>query len=261
MLSFRVWAVALAASLAGWVMAAPASAASIAGGTAMVSLNTGKSVDNSVVQVRQRRCGRRCFGGRRAGNGPRAYRGPRANRGPSANRGPRANRGSRANRGPRVSNGPRRRGQARGNRGQRRQLASRHVGKHALRHGGPRKARKRAHARRHGAKKRRYGHKRRHAHKSYRHFKKHCRHRHKCGRHKRRHGHYKHYYGGWYYGWPWWSIGWPYYGYRASYYAYDYYDDPHVAYCLGRYKSYVPERDQYLSYSGVWRYCRSPYRG
>ncbi len=35
--------------------------------------------------------------------------------------------------------------------------------------------------------------------------------------------------------------------------------DPHVAYCLGKYRSYDPATDTYLAYSGRVRRCRSPY--
>ena len=256
---FSIWAVALAAFLAGWVMAAPASAASIAGGTGMVSLDAGKTANDSLIKVRDRRCGRRCLGGNRA------------------------------------SKGSGKRGKAHRYSGKRRDLNSRRISRHALNRGpearnykrvkrrdasnrryddGRRYSRNRRYddERRYGRKrrydderrysnKRRYDHKRKGAHKNYADFRRHCSHKYKCGRNKHRHGHYKYYYDGWFYGWPWWSIGWPYYDYRPSYYDYDdyAYDDPHVAYCLGKYRSYVPETDMYLSYSGVWRRCISPY--
>lgn len=34
---------------------------------------------------------------------------------------------------------------------------------------------------------------------------------------------------------------------------------PHDQFCLGKYKSYNINTKQYLSYSGVFKYCRSPY--
>jgi hypothetical protein len=33
----------------------------------------------------------------------------------------------------------------------------------------------------------------------------------------------------------------------------------HVRWCLNRYRSYNPRTDQYLAYSGYYRYCNSPY--
>ncbi|MBV6656975.1 MAG: BA14K family protein [Devosiaceae bacterium] len=37
--------------------------------------------------------------------------------------------------------------------------------------------------------------------------------------------------------------------------------DQHVAYCLGRYRSYNPNTNLFLAYSGVYRQCASPYIG
>ncbi|WP_075290851.1 BA14K family protein [Pararhizobium arenae] len=34
----------------------------------------------------------------------------------------------------------------------------------------------------------------------------------------------------------------------------------HVEWCLSRYRSYNPQTDRFLTYGGVYKYCRSPYR-
>lgn len=247
---FRIWAVALAVSLAGWAMAAPASAASIAGGTGLVYLDAGKTATDSLINVRERRCGRNCLNRNRASNGPRRKQAGDGPRRRQANNGPRKKR---------ASNGPPKRNKARRYSGNRKQLNSRRVSRHGLNRGPRANASRRAN--RHNANKRGYNHKRRRAHSSYSHFRKHCRHKSKCGRHKHRHGNYKYYYSGWFYAWPWWTTAWPGYAFSASYYDYGGYgyNDPHVAYCLGKYRSYRPDIDRYLSYSGVWRRCISPY--
>ena len=74
---------------------------------------------------------------------------------------------------------------------------------------------------------------------------------------------------------PHYRPGRPYYrpGYHRPYYR-PYYRPPiyvappviyngynrHVRWCLARYRSYNPATDRFLSTSGVYRVCRSPYR-
>ena len=67
----------------------------------------------------------------------------------------------------------------------------------------------------------------------------------------------------------------PYYSYRPYYQPYyrpgvnvyvtpqPYYrrtGNPHVEWCLSRYRSYNPSTDRYLTYGGIYKYCQSPYR-
>lgn len=67
----------------------------------------------------------------------------------------------------------------------------------------------------------------------------------------------------------------PYYSYRPYYQPYyrpgvnvyvtpqPYYRrtaNPHVEWCLSRYRSYNPSTDRYLTYGGIYKYCQSPYR-
>lgn len=61
---------------------------------------------------------------------------------------------------------------------------------------------------------------------------------------------YGYYFGGWWYAVPWWFYSTP----RR------YYSSRHVAWCLGRYRSYNPATDRYLGYDGRYHRCRSPYR-
>jgi len=77
-----------------------------------------------------------------------------------------------------------------------------------------------------------------------------------CVRHEHRDGRFSHYQCGLWYSWPFWSRGVPIYTYDKHDYEYD---DLHVEYCLGKYRSYDPATDTYLAYSGRVRRCRSPY--
>ncbi len=68
---------------------------------------------------------------------------------------------------------------------------------------------------------------------------------------------------------PYYRPGYPYYRpyYRPGVQVYveprPYYRQPveaHVEWCLSRYRSYNPRTDQFLTYGGIYKYCRSPYR-
>ena len=77
-----------------------------------------------------------------------------------------------------------------------------------------------------------------------------------CVRYEHRDRRYSHFHCGLWYSYPFWATGVPIYTYDK----YDYeFDDPHVAYCLDKYRSYDPATDTYLAYSGRFRRCRSPY--
>ena len=79
-----------------------------------------------------------------------------------------------------------------------------------------------------------------------------------CASYKHPNSRYSHYHCGWWYAWPYWSLGVPLFADTQNDYQYD---DLHVAYCLGKYRSYNPATDTYLAYSGRYRRCRSPYSG
>jgi len=96
------------------------------------------------------------------------------------------------------------------------------------------------------------GHKRARRHRlRRRHGRRHRRFRH------RRSG-YGHHYGGYWYATPWWLLG---IAAGAAVAA-----SPrrgggnHVRWCLNRYRSYNPDTDRFLAYSGRYKRCRSPYR-
>ncbi len=277
----RLWVFALASLVAFWFSVPAANAASIAGVSGRLAADYRPLLDNNVVNVGHRgggrgasriwwpRGGARGYGGPRTGayGGPRtrSYRRPGTRPYPGARNRTASPRGTPSNikryRGaPRKaarSGGPRR--VSRGQRPRTRQYQSaRSEPRHPYRRGGPRRDRARKYARNNGRGYRR-GQRRGRGYKSYSHYKKHCRHR--CGRHRHRRKHYHYYYDGWWYSWPWWSILLYAYDY-GGYYA-DGYDDYelHVAYCLGKYKSYVVETDTYTAYSGRVRRCRSPYSG
>lgn len=94
------------------------------------------------------------------------------------------------------------------------------------------------------------------SYRSYSHYRKDC--RRYCGRYKHRRKHYGYYRSGWWYSWPWWSLSVPIYVYSDVGYRNN---ELHVAYCLGKYRSYDPYTDTYVAYSGKVRRCRSPYSG
>jgi hypothetical protein len=100
-----------------------------------------------------------------------------------------------------------------------------------------------------------------------------------------RHGRYRYFYNGFYYANPWWTYGPgvtigvgpgyanPDYGYASgpddgTYAAddgQDYADqgdgedDPHVAWCMNRYRTYDPDSDSFTGYDGLQHRCNSPY--
>jgi hypothetical protein len=72
--------------------------------------------------------------------------------------------------------------------------------------------------------------------------------RHKRFRH--RHGRFVHFFNGWWYAEPWWSYDTAYVGL---------YGDAHVQWCINHYRSYNPDNNTFVSYSGEIRECVSPY--
>jgi hypothetical protein len=237
---------------------------------------------NPITNVRQGNCGPWCSPGRSFNRGPQSRSGIRTGQAPRRYQG--RSRGNAAigrnfNPGPqgrsRVRTGsPPRRYQER-SRGNATVAARRNVrpvygnqngGHNAYRYRGPRNQVTRVYRRGNFArsnsyhpKRRAYRNNRNHGQRSYRnygHYKKHC--RRYCGRYKHRHRRYSYYYDDWWYAWPWWSLSVPIYVYAQDNYQYD---DLHVAYCLGKYRSYNPATDTYLAYSGRYRRCRSPYSG
>jgi hypothetical protein len=104
-----------------------------------------------------------------------------------------------------------------------------------------------------------------------------------------RHGPYRYHYGGWWYARPWWGVG-PGYAVEPGYgYGYAYGDpgyegdpgyaqgdpdggyggdqgyadggggDPHVQWCMNRYRSYDPQSDSFMGYDGQPHRCLGPY--
>ena len=79
-------------------------------------------------------------------------------------------------------------------------------------------------------------------------------------------GNCRHFHGGYYYESPWWTLPLVIDG-GSAYDDDDYYDDGgydelsdrHVEWCLGRYRSYNPRTDTWVSYSGEVHQCNSPY--
>jgi hypothetical protein len=111
-----------------------------------------------------------------------------------------------------------------------------------------------------------------------------------------RHGRYRYFYNGYYYANPWWTYGpgvaigvgpgyGPAYAYGQGPDAGDRYgadegadgqygqdgegqdyadqggggDDPHVQWCMNRYRTYDPESDSFTGYDGLQHRCNSPY--
>jgi BA14K-like protein len=72
--------------------------------------------------------------------------------------------------------------------------------------------------------------------------------RHKRFRHKR--GRFVHFFNGWWYDEPWWSYETAYVGLSG---------DAHVQWCINHYRSYNPDNNTFVSYSGEIRECVSPY--
>ena len=80
---------------------------------------------------------------------------------------------------------------------------------------------------------------------------------------------YNYYYGGFWYPWPWWSNVWNLqigenYGYWNGGYNYNSgysngYGKRHVAWCMGRYRSYNPYSNTYTGYDGRQHRCNSPF--
>jgi hypothetical protein len=93
------------------------------------------------------------------------------------------------------------------------------------------------------------GHRRARRHRARRHHGRRFRHR--------RSG-YRHYRGGYWYASPWWLLGAA--AGAAIYAAPRNSGGGHVRWCLNRYRSYNPDTDRFLAYSGRYKRCRSPYR-
>lgn len=94
----------------------------------------------------------------------------------------------------------------------------------------------------------------RHYNGKRKHYSRYDPHRH-GKRYRYRHDKYRYYYDGYWYLFPWW-LGTV--TYLDDYPYYDY-GDPHVEWCLRRYRSYNPETDMYLGYDGHYHRCISPY--
>jgi hypothetical protein len=80
---------------------------------------------------------------------------------------------------------------------------------------------------------------------------------------------YNYYYGGFWYPWPWWSNVWNLqigenygywnggYNYNSGYYSG--YGKRHVAWCMGRYRSYNAYTNTFTGYDGRRHRCNSPF--
>ncbi len=66
---------------------------------------------------------------------------------------------------------------------------------------------------------------------------------------------YIHFYDGYYYREPWWTVTVP----LAVYDDDDDWSEDHVQYCSERYRSYNPNDNTWVSYSGEVRECESPF--
>ncbi len=75
-------------------------------------------------------------------------------------------------------------------------------------------------------------------------------------RYRNRRDGYFHYYDGYYYREPWWTVTVPLAVYDDDD---DDWDEDHVQYCSERYRSYNPNDNTWVSYSGDVRECISPF--
>ena len=73
-------------------------------------------------------------------------------------------------------------------------------------------------------------------------------------RYRHRRGNYSHYYNGYYYSSPWWSLTVP-----LAIGGSDGYDGDHEEWCAERYRSYNPENNTWVSFSGEVNECISPF--
>ena len=247
--NYRNWAVALASTFALWSAIPSVSEAAVPGSGIRTAIQNFAVQSNPVTNVRQGNCRRRCFTGQNFNRGPQSR--------------------SRV----RTGQTPRRfQGRPHGNaavvmrRNGRPVYGNQYRARNAYRYRGPRSQVALSYRRGNLAKSNSYYLKRRayrnngirgrRSYRNYDHYKKHC--RRYCGRYKHRNRRYSYYYDDWWYSWSWWSLSVPIYVYAQDNYRYD---DLHVAYCLGKYRSYNPATDTYLAYSGQYRRCRSPYSG
>ena len=243
----RNWAVALAFAL--WSAIPSAAGAAMPGSGVQLPLQSVAEQSKLVVNAKHGSCGRRCVSGRGYNRGPQTR--SRVQRGQTPRRYEQHRRRG-------TAAGPRDNGRsANRNRNGSRKVYRTRDRRNQVAHSSRRGKSVRSNSYRSGRSAHRNGrHRGKRSYRSYGHYKKHC--RRYCGRHKHRRRHYGYYNSGWWYSWPWWSLSVPVYAYAQDSYQYD---DPHVAYCLGKYRSYDPYTDTYVAYSGNVRRCRSPYSG
>lgn len=75
-------------------------------------------------------------------------------------------------------------------------------------------------------------------------------------RYRNRRNGYSNYYGGYYYSEPWWTLSVPLAVYDDN--DGDWSED-HIQWCSERYRSYNPDDNSWVSYSGEVRECNSPF--